>query len=80
MMYAFGRVAWHESLDMPGFMFGRIFSIVMFVIDIYIQLHAGYLYRGMIIDNIDRIKSRYLRYFFLIDIFLIISMIISLAS
>jgi hypothetical protein len=65
---------------MPGFIVARIYSIIIFTIDIYIQLHAGYFYRGMIIIDTERIKSRYLRYFFLIDLFLIFSLIISLAS
>ena len=80
MMYTFGTVAWQDSLSMPGFVFARIYSIVFFSVDVYVQLHAGYLYRGMIIIDSDRIKSRYMRYFFLIDIFLIFSLIISIAT
>jgi len=80
MMLTWGKTAWEESLAMPGFVFGRIFSIVLFTADVYVQLHAGYLNRGMIIDDLDRIKNRYLRCFFLIDMILIIFLVISLAS
>jgi len=65
---------------MPGFIFGRIFSIIFFTIDIYFQLHAGYMHRGIIVNDLDRIKNRYIRYFFTIDIILILFLILSIAT
>lgn len=44
------------------------------------QLNAGFLYRGMIIMEKERAVSRYIRYFFIIDIVLVVILIISMVS
>ena len=79
-MYTYGKIAWEDSLAMTGFIVARVYSIVVFSIDIYAQMNLGYLFRGMIIMDSQRIKNRYFRYFLFIDVFLIFSLVITLIT
>jgi hypothetical protein len=53
-----------------------VITILIFGFDILICLNCGYLYRGMIIMDLKRITSYYLRYFVIIDVISLLVIVI----
>jgi hypothetical protein len=50
------------------------------IVDVAVQLNSGYLFRGMVITERERVLGRYLHNYFLIDMTTILILIIVLAS
>lgn len=80
MSFIYGLEAWNDLQTNPFTIALNIICIIVFMGDVYVQLNAGFLYRGMIIMEKERSVSRYLRYFFIIDIVLVVVLIISMVS
>lgn len=58
----------------------NIFCILVFVVDIGIQLKTGYIYRGIIILDRRRVVNRYVRSYLLVDVILIVIIIAAMVS
>lgn len=58
-------------------MFFDAFTILILVFDIFVQLNSGFLTRGMIIVDRQRVLKRYLRYYFIPDILCVLVLIIT---
>jgi len=80
LMATYGPVAWHDEKNNGGAMFLNVFFIIVYGVDIFIQFSTGYLYRGMIIMDRERVVGRYLHSLFIPDIILFLILIISIAS
>lgn len=80
MSFIYGLEAWNDLQTNPFTITLNIICIIVFMGDVYVQLNAGFLYRGMIIMEKERSVSRFLRYFFIIDIILVVILIISMVS
>lgn len=80
MSFIYGLEAWNDLQTNPFTITLNIICIIVFMGDVYVQLNAGFLHRGMIIMEIERSVSRYLRYFFIIDIVLVVILIVSMVS
>lgn len=57
-----------------------IIFILVFIIDMGVQFKTGFLYRGVIITEKARVVSRYLHYYFIFDIVLVVVLSTTLIS
>jgi hypothetical protein len=49
LVITYGEIAWIDELNTPFAVVFDIFSILILIADIGVQLNSGYLFRGMII-------------------------------
>ena len=61
-------------------LFFIILSILISVIDVYVQFQSGFIFRGMVVLTRSRVQDRYLRSFFFFDGCLIILLVAGLIS
>jgi fumarate reductase subunit C len=67
----YGLEAWQDLTTNPLIIALNLICIVVFAADIFVQLNTGFLFRGMIILDKERALSRYLRSYFVTDVFLV---------
>jgi hypothetical protein len=74
----YGKEAWLDILAHP-FTFGmNAFCIVVMIGDIGVQLVTGFIFRGMVILNKERVIRRYIYRYLVIDIILIVCMSVTM--
>ena len=67
IVLTYGEEAWKAELTTIPVIIWDSLTVIIFLLDIFLCLNCGYLYRGMIITDRKRIVARYLRRSFIID-------------
>jgi hypothetical protein len=80
IMITYGLVAWQWELSNPFAIAADVIFIVVFVIDMLVQFKTGFFYRGVIITDRARVVGRYLHYYFIFDIVLVVILVVALIS
>lgn len=76
LVLTFGEEVWHDELTTPYVIALDVITILILIVDVFVCLNCGYLYRGMIVMDYKRITSNYMRNHFIIDIVSIIIVVV----
>lgn len=77
---AFGEVAFRTELQRPAWLIaGYLFLLVLFL-DILLQFRVGFLSRGIIVKNKQRVTARYVSYPIIIDISIFLILFLALVT
>lgn len=74
----YGKEAWLDILAHPVTFGMNVFCIIVIIVDIGVQLVAGFIHRGMVILNKERVIRRYIHRYLVVDVILIVSMSVTL--
>ena len=80
IMIVYGQVAWASELSSLPMLIINVIALLIFAVDIAVQLNAGYISRGAVILERRKVVSRYLHYYFYADIAIIVIELAALVS
>lgn len=76
LVLTYGLPVWHDELSSPLLITINVLSVLILIIDLFVCLNCGYLYRGMVIMDYKRITSHFMRTYAVIDIISILIVIL----
>lgn len=76
LVLTYGPQVWDDEMSSPLLITVNVLSVLILIIDLFVCLNCGYLYRGMIIMDYKRITSHFMRTSAVIDLVSILIVIL----
>ena len=68
LVLTYGQQVWDDELDSTVYLVVDFTAILVLLADIFVKFNCGYLFRGLVVLDRQRIVANYLRSLFLIDV------------
>lgn len=80
IVIAFGEVAFEAELQSPSWLLMSCIFMLILLLDIFVQFRVGFLNKGIIVKNKQRVTARYVNYPIIIDISVILILFLALTT